>query len=64
VALRQKSVEDMFVRSRRLDQQFCLVYAEIWQSAIARFAGRGLPEPIWQTLIAKSGQNGAMKDLG
>ena len=56
-ALRQKQIADMSARSLRLYRQFYLVYPEIWQSVIAKSAGRDLPESIWQSLIAKSGQS-------
>lgn len=61
-ALRQKDIADMSARSLRLYRQFYLVYPEIWQSAIAKSAGRGLPEPIWRSLIAKSGQSALFRE--
>jgi len=61
-ALRQKDIADMSARSLRLYRQFYLVYPEIWQSAIAKSAGRGLPEPIWRSLIAKSGHSALFRE--
>lgn len=54
VRLTQAGVAGVAPRSLRLYRQFYLGYPGIWQTASANSLHKLLPEPIWQTLSAKS----------